>query len=166
VTSPSTSRGHAAESLAGDDWLGWSTDPLPVAVASDWVVLPGCGAVVTFTGTVRDHAEGRLGVTHLHYEAYDEHVEPRMAAVVAELRRRWPEVGRVAMLHRAGEVRLGEAAVVVAVSAPHRESAFEAARYAIDTLKRTLPIWKSEHAADGSGWGVDAQPLGSVEGAV
>ena len=102
-------------------------------------MLPDCGATVTFTGTARDHAEGRPGVHRLEYEAYEEPALARLRAIAAEVRRRWPVVGRVALLHRTGVVELGDAAVVVAVSAPHRGEAFEAARFAIDELKRTVP---------------------------
>ena len=74
----------------------------------DWAVRPDCGAVVLFSGTVRDHAEGRAGVTHLEYEAYEEQVVPRLAAIAAETRRRWPTIGRIALLHRTGPLAIGE----------------------------------------------------------
>lgn len=129
---------------------------------ADWVVLPSCGAVVTFTGTARDHSAGRDGVELLEYEAYDEEVEPRLRAIAAEARRRWPEVGRVAMEHRTGVVGLGEAAVVVAVSAPHRAEAFAAASFCIDTLKASVPIWKRERWRGGDDWGQDATAIAEV----
>jgi molybdopterin synthase catalytic subunit len=146
----------------GDDWVDLSPSDLPVEAASAWVVLPSCGATVTFTGTARDHAPHRPGVHRLEYEAYEEQAVPRMAEVVAEARRRWPAVGRVALLHRTGRVELGQAAVVVAVSAPHREAAFEAARFAIDELKRAVPIWKREAWEGGESWGLEAQHLTEV----
>ncbi len=136
----------------GDTWLGLTTDVLPVAAAYDWAVRPDCGAVVLFSGTVRDHAEGRDGVTHLDYEAYEEQVVPRLEAIAAELRRRWPGVGRVVLLHRVGRLVLGESSVVVAVSAPHRAAALDACREAIDTLKETIPLWKKEVYAGGEEW--------------
>jgi molybdopterin synthase catalytic subunit len=139
---------------SGDDWVALSPLALPVAAASAWVVRPDCGATVTFTGTARDHAAGRPGVHRLEYEAYEEQVVPGLQALVSEVRARWSDVGRLALLHRTGVVELGEAAVVVAVSAPHRANAFEAARYAIDELKRTAPIWKREAWADGDSWAV------------
>jgi molybdopterin synthase catalytic subunit len=154
--------GTGAAPRAGDDWVALSPDPLPVADASAWAVRPDCGATVTFTGTARDHAPGRPGVHRLEYEAYEEQVVPRLEVLVGEVRARWPAVGRVALLHRTGVVDLGEAAVVVAVSAPHRAEAFEAARYAIDELKRTAPIWKREAWADGESWGLDAQAPAEV----
>ncbi|CAN5598921.1 hypothetical protein BH20ACT2_BH20ACT2_10560 [soil metagenome] len=138
-------------------WVGLSDGALPVAMASAWAVEPRCGAVVTFTGTARDHAEGRPGVEHLEYEAYAEQAVPRLDAVAAEARRRWPALGRIALLHRVGPVGIGDAAVVVVVAAPHRAEAFEGARFCIDTLKATVPIWKTERWAGGESWGLDAQ---------
>lgn len=115
-------------------------------------MLPGCGAVVTFAGTVRDHAEGRRGVVRLDYEAYEEQVGPRLAGIATEARRRWPAIGRVALLHRVGRLDVTEVSVVVAVSTPHRLEAFEAARWCIDTLKATVPIWKQETWEGGTDW--------------
>lgn len=154
----------AAAPEVGDDWVALSADALPVAEASAWVVLPSCGATVTFTGTARDHAPGRPEVHHLEYEAYEEPAVRRMWEVLDAARSRWPSLGRVALLHRTGVVELGDAAVVVAVSAPHRAEAFDAARFAIDELKRAVPIWKREAWAGGSSWGADAQDLSDVAG--
>jgi len=135
---------------------------LPVAEVGDWAVSPGCGAVVSFTGTVRDHAEGRPGVTALTYEAYEEQATDRIGAIVAEARRRWPALGRVAAIHRVGRLGVGEAAVVVAVSSPHRGDAFAAAEFCIDTLKATVPIWKKETWEGGEAWGVDGRDIAEV----
>jgi molybdopterin synthase catalytic subunit len=87
-----------------------------------------------------------------------------MEALAREVRGRWPVVGRIVLLHRTGTVALGDAAVVVAVSAPHRAEAFEAARFAIDELKRTVPIWKREAWDGGESWGLEAQHLTEVGG--
>ncbi len=141
------------------DWIALSEEPLRAATALDWATLPDCGAVVTFSGTVRDHSEGRPGVELLEYEAYVEHVEPRLAVVAAAARARWPELGRIALWHRIGRLGVGETSVVVAVSAPHRAEAFEAGRYCIDTLKATVPIWKRETWAGGSEWGLCTHEL-------
>jgi molybdopterin synthase catalytic subunit len=157
-------RASAAAPASGEDWLALVPAALPTAEASAWVVRPDCGATVTFTGTARDHAPGRPGVHRLEYEAYDGPALARLEALVAEVRRRWPRVGRVALLHRTGVVDLGEAAVVVAVSSPHRAEAFEAARFAIDELKRTVPIWKREAWDGGESWGLEAQHLTEVGG--
>ena len=156
--------GTSAAPATGDDWVALSLQPLPVAEASAWVVRPDCGATVTFTGTARDHAPGRPGVHRLEYEAYEEQVEPRLALLAAEVRTRWPAVGRIALLHRVGVLAIGEPAVVVAVSAPHRAEAFEAARFAIDELKRTAPIWKRESWDGGESWGLEAQTPAEVGG--
>ena len=151
-----------ADEVAGGTWLALTTSPLPVAEIYEWCVQPDCGAVVLFSGTVRDHAEGRPGVVHLTYEAYEEHVEPRLAAIAAEIRRQWPATGRIALVHRIGQLGLGESSVVVAVSAPHRGEAFDAARYGIDTLKATVPIWKQETWAEGEDWALGARSVTEV----
>ncbi len=130
---------------------------------AEWVVLPSCGAVVQFSGTARDHAKGRPGVDLLEYEAYEEQVEPRLRALALQMRNRWDDLGRIAMLHRVGPVALCEAAVVVAVSSPHRAAAFEAARHGIDTLKFTIPIWKRERWQGGQSWGLEAQHIATLE---
>ncbi len=138
---------------SGRDWLGCVDAPLDAGAASAWVVQPDCGAIVTFTGTARDHAGDRTGVHLLEYEAYDEHVVPVLERVAAELRRRHPDLGRVVLWHRTGALEVTDVAVVVAVSTPHRDAAFVAARWAIDEVKATAPIWKREHWDGGSAWG-------------
>jgi molybdopterin synthase catalytic subunit len=150
--------------VTGDDWVGLSADTLPTEAALSWATRPDCGAAVLFSGTVRDHAEGRPGVSELDYEAYAEHVEPRLAQIAEEARRRWPVIGRTVLLHRTGTLTVGECSVVVVVSAPHRGDAFDAARWAIDTLKSTVPIWKRETWEGGSAWGVDAHVIAEVRG--
>lgn len=122
--------------------------PLSVPAAHAFVADPRAGAAVVFTGNVRNHAEGR-SVAGLTYEAFEEHAGIRLAELAAEVADRWPSVRAVWMVHRLGELAIGEPAVVVAVAADHREEAFVAARHGIDTLKATVPIWKQEHWADG-----------------
>ena len=145
--------------IEGDDWLALTADRLPIGDLYDWCVRPDCGAVVLFSGTVRDHAEGRPGVEWLEYEAYDEMVVPKLAEIATETRSRWPHVGRIAIVHRTGRLALGESSVVVAVSAPHRDVAFTAARFAIDALKASVPVWKRESWEAGSDWGTGASDL-------
>jgi molybdopterin synthase catalytic subunit len=145
----------------GDDWLALTHQPLEIAAAYAWAVRPACGAVVLFSGTVRDHAADesgkvRTGVTGLTYEAYHEHAVPKLAEVVRELRRRWPNTGRVVIQHRVGPLQLGDSSVLVVVSAPHRPEAFEAGRYGIDAVKASVPIWKLEAWDGGSDWGTGA----------
>ncbi len=114
------------------------------------VAGPGAGGVVTFVGNVRDHARGR-SIEYLEYEAYPEMAEREMQKIVDEAGKRWPGA-RVAIAHRTGHLEIGEAAVVIVAAAPHRAEAFEACRFAIDTLKQTVPIWKKEVATDGEYW--------------
>lgn len=151
----------------GNDWVGLTTDDLPVARIYDWARRPDCGAVVLFSGIVRDHAadaNGNLrdGVTHLDYEAYEEQVIPRFEAIIASLREKWPETGRVVIVHRTGRIELEGESVIVAVSAPHRGDAFEAARYGIDTVKGSAPIWKKESWEHGDDWALGAQSVRAV----
>jgi len=148
--------------FGGDDWVGITADTLPTVAAASFVGRPDCGASVVFTGAVRDHSEGRPGVRSLDYEAYDEQVTPRLAAIAAEARARWPAIGRLVLLHRTGLLGVGEPSVVVAASAPHRGEAFEAARFCIDTLKATAPIWKREAWDGGDDWSACATPVDEV----
>ena len=138
---------------AGSCWL--SDRPLDVAAAVQRVEGPGMGGIVTFAGAVRDHARGR-SIRHLEYEAYPEMAEREMEKIAAEAARRWPGC-RVSIGHRMGHLEIGELAVVIAAAAPHRAEAFAACRFAIDTLKETVPIWKKEVATDGEYW-VDDRP--------
>lgn len=145
-----------------DDWTAIVDGQLPFDKASSWVVLPTCGAAVVFSGTARDHSTGRPEVDRLEYEAYEEQVIPRLAAIVAAARRQWPDIGRMALIHRIGYVPVTESAVIVAVSSPHRATSFEAARFGIDTLKATVPIWKKERWEGGESWGLEPQHLEEV----
>jgi molybdopterin synthase catalytic subunit len=148
--------GPALQIPADGDWIAITKDELPVDAAWKWAGVPECGGIVTFCGTVRDHSDGRAGVTSLEYEAYEEQVVPRLSAVASAARARWPEIGRLALLHRVGRLQVGEVAVVVAASTPHRAEAFAAAQFCIDTLKHTVPIWKRETWEGGSDWSLCA----------
>ncbi|MCS7172565.1 MAG: molybdenum cofactor biosynthesis protein MoaE [Armatimonadetes bacterium] len=128
--------------------------PIPVEDLLRHVRHPHAGAVVLFLGTVRQNARGPQ-VLHLDYEAYDALARKEMLRIAEEITARWP-VLRVALVHRLGRLEIGEISVAVAVSAPHRREAFEAGRYAIDTLKVRVPIWKKEVWTAGARWvGVD-----------
>ena len=145
------------------DWTALTADPLPVETLVAWATTPACGAVVTFLGVVRDHAEGRRGIRSMSYEAYEEQAERALREVVAEARRRRPDTERVALVHRTGDIDLSEASVAVVVSSAHRDAAFDTARFCIDTLKETVPIWKQEHwEGGGTGWAVDDHPIRRV----
>jgi molybdopterin synthase catalytic subunit len=148
---------------AADTWLELTDDPLVIDKIYQWTVRPSCGAVVLFSGTVRDHADGRPGVSSLAYEAYREQVEPRLQAIADEMRKQWPMVEAVAILHRVGELSLTDSSVVVCVSTPHRPEAFEAARFGIDALKATVPIWKREKWEGGEDWGLCATDLSQID---
>jgi len=110
---------------------------------------PGNGAVVVMSGTVRNQTEGKP-VVALEYQAYEPMAVGVFVAIANDIRKRWPEVNRVVIHHRTGRLQIGEISVLVAVGCPHRSEAFEACKYAIDTLKHNAPIWKKEHWADGS----------------
>ena len=148
------------------DWVRLTDSALPIDGLHAWAATPRAGAVVTFIGVVRDHADGRDGVYAMTYEAYEEPAVRVMHEIVAEARRRWPDVERVALLHRVGRLELSEPSVAIAVSAAHRGVAFEAARYCIDTLKETAPIWKQEHYRAGTAWARGDHPIRPVGGPV
>jgi molybdopterin synthase catalytic subunit len=122
--------------------------PLSVSDAYGFAEDPQAGAVVVFTGTVRASTDGR-DVAGLSYEAYAERAQRQLEALAAEVAATWPQTTAVWLEHRVGDLAIGEPAVVVAVSAGHRDEAFTAARWAIDTLKDTVAIWKQEHWVDG-----------------
>ncbi len=143
-------------------WLALTTHRLPIAEAYEWALRPDCGAVVLFSGTARDHSDGRPDVSVLEYEAYEEQVVPRLAALADAARERWPDLRRVVMVHRIGPVPVGESAVVVVAASPHRDVAFDAGRYCIDQLKMTIPIWKREVWAGGESWGLEPQHITEV----
>ena len=145
--------------VQGDDWCEITASELPIGQIYDWAVQPDCGAVVLFSGTVRDHAEGRTDVVSLDYEAYEDAVVPVFHKITSEARKKFPEARRMAIVHRTGVVALGESSVVVAVSSAHRPVAFEAARFLIDALKESAPIWKKENWAGGSEWGTGAHDI-------
>ena len=154
----------SASSAAGDrDHAALTRDVIPTDELVQWATTAASGAVVSFLGVVRDHAEGRDGVRAMTYEAYEEPALLRLRELAAAVRDRWPAVERLALLHRLGDLLLSEASVLVVVSAPHRDAAFEAARYFIDTLKESVPIWKQEHWAGGSDWAVCDHPVRTVD---
>jgi molybdopterin synthase catalytic subunit len=134
----------------GAGLVGLSSEPIDVA-ALEAVVSTRHGAVVTFVGRARDHADDGRTVIELEYEAYPEMAEATLREVAAEAEGRWPECA-VAVVHRVGLVSIGEAAVVIVTAAAHRSDAYEANRFVIEAIKDRLPIWKKERFADGSQW--------------
>ena len=125
-------------------------NPLSLEAAVDEVTDARAGAVATFTGTVRRESRGRT-VHHLEYEAYTEMAESVMAGLATVLKARY-QLQDVAIHHRVGRVEIGEASVVIAISAPHRADALAACKDAIDALKETVPLWKKEVYEGGEEW--------------
>ncbi|MGD0949289.1 MAG: molybdenum cofactor biosynthesis protein MoaE [Candidatus Binatia bacterium] len=124
--------------------------PIDVAVVTAAVARPSAGATVTFVGTTRDNNDGRR-VSRLKYEAYPEMALAEMRKIGETAQQRWP-IEKVAIVHRIGVVPLGEASVVIAVSAGHRHAAFEACHFVINRLKEVVPIWKKEYFEGGEIW--------------
>jgi len=127
-----------------------SAEPLSLDAVSAAVSHAGAGAVVTFVGTVRDTNAGHA-VTLLEYEAYESLASAELLRIVGELAAEIPET-RLAVHHRVGALRVGDAAVVCAASAPHRGEAFAACQALIDRVKARVPIWKREHGPQGPYW--------------
>ena len=123
-------------------------DPVDSAEAVAFVGDPSSGATCVFVGTVRDHSDGGQEVTGLRYESWDELAHRRLEEIAAEMYDRWP-IRRMALLHRVGDLAIGEVSVIVACSSPHRSDAFEACRHGIERLKEEVPIWKKESLASG-----------------
>ena len=143
----------------GDTWIGLSASPLPVAEAAAWAVRPTAAAwsssrAPPATTPRADPRSSGSSTRPTRSRSF-----PAWRTSAGEARARWPVVGRIALLHRVGVLEIGESAVVVAVSAPHRDEAFAAARFCIDTLKRSVPIWKRESWTGGESWGLEAQHI-------
>jgi molybdopterin synthase catalytic subunit len=134
------------------DWIQLHEEPIDVGPVVEFVTAPNVGGIDVFIGTTRAEvsAEGRRLVA-LDYEAYGTMALKQMRELAARARQQWPELVRLTILHRTGRVELGRASVIVAASAPHRDDAFVACRWLIDTLKAEVPIWKREVWGDGSG---------------
>jgi molybdopterin synthase catalytic subunit len=131
------------------------SQPLDIQSSIDWVMTPGSGGIDVFIGTVRDKTKGKK-VIRLEFEAYEQMALREMNKIAEQALAKWP-VQKILIHHRTGVLQIGEVPVIIAVSAVHREAAFEACRYAIDTLKQTVPIWKKEVFDDGEVW-VAAHP--------
>ena len=131
------------------DSLAITFAPLSLEEVYALADAPGNGAVVVMSGMVRNQTDGKPVLT-LEYQAYEPMALQVFSQIAADIRRRWADVNRVVIHHRTGRLQIGEISVLVAVGSPHRSEAFEACRYAIDTLKHNAPIWKKEHAGDGS----------------
>lgn len=134
---------------ASEDNFGIFFAPLSLAEVYALAEDPGNGAVVVMSGMVRNQTDGKP-VVALEYQAYEPMAMQIFRQIAGDIRRQWSDVQRVVIHHRVGRLQVGEISVLVAVGSPHRSEAFEACRYAIDTLKHNAPIWKKEHWQDGS----------------
>jgi molybdopterin synthase catalytic subunit len=132
--------------------------PLDASAVAELVAHPGCGAIATFTGAVRNLNLGRR-VERLEYEAYAPLAVRVFERIAAEAAERWPGAA-LAVHHRVGRLNVGEASVIIAAASPHRADAFAVCRYAIERVKQIAPIWKREHFAGGDVWieGATADP--------
>ena len=144
------------------EWVAVSAQSLRPDELSEWVTRPDCGAVVTFAGTARTTSSVPHEILELEYDTDVALAESRIRRVCAAARERWPEVRAIAIHHRVGAVPVRDPAVVVAVSSPHRREAFEAARFCIDAVKRTVPMWKREVWRGGAAWSQEAQDIVDV----
>jgi molybdopterin synthase catalytic subunit len=141
------------------NWVLISPSGLATAELTAWATRPECGAVVTFAGTVRHSSEDRDDIVALEYETSADLAIAQIEAVIAAARARWTSIVAVAIHHRTGRVEVGDSAVVVVVSAPHRHEAFAAAEYCMDALKESVPIYKRDVWPGGSAWSNDARPI-------
>jgi MoaE-MoaD fusion protein len=124
--------------------------PIRAGELAEQVKAPADGAVVVFEGIVRNHSRGKPTL-YLIYEAYENMALAKMREICVEIRRLY-QIDRVLMAHRLGRLEIGETSILIAVSSAHRAAAFDASRFAIDTFKRTVPIWKQEYFRDGAVW--------------
>ncbi|HTM90772.1 MAG TPA: molybdenum cofactor biosynthesis protein MoaE [Flavisolibacter sp.] len=132
-----------------------TSETLNLSECVEKVMWPQAGGIDVFIGTVRSHTKNRK-VVRLEFEAYEKMALSEMQKITDEMMKRWP-LHKILIHHRVGILQVGEVPVIIAVSASHRDAAFEACRYAIDTLKQTVPIWKKEVFEDGEEW-VAAHP--------
>ena len=136
--------------------INLTDQPIDVPAALRSVEADGAGAINTFIGTVRNKSTGRP-VVRLEYEAYDSMALHQLRKVAEQAAEKWPMVQKITVVHRKGTLYIGDVAVVVAVSTPHRAESFAACQYIIDTLKQVVTIWKKEFYQDGDVW-VAAHP--------
>ena len=133
-----------------NDLLQLGREPIDTATLVRHVRTDSDGAIVTFDGCVRDNSHGRRTL-YLNYESYESMALTKLKEIAVDIHAKFA-VDRISIAHRLGRLEIGETSVFIAVSAPHRAAAFDACRFAIDALKRTVPIWKKEYFADGAVW--------------
>ncbi len=139
-------------------------DPIDLNEITQTVIRREAGAVITFTGTVRE-ITGDLKTIYLSYESYEEMALKKLRQIGDEMKGKWGNV-ECSIVHRIGRLEISDIAVVIAVSTPHRQDAYEASRYAIERIKEIVPIWKKEHMEQGEEWvgnqkGTKTYPTGS-----
>ncbi len=133
------------------DFYELTLEPIDISSVARRIVPPTCGATVTLDGYVREHTRAHKRTLYLVYEAYQPMALRELRRIVEEARAKF-DIAHVGIVHRTGQVEIGETSVVIAVAAPHRRAAFEACEWLIRELKRTVPIWKKEFYEDGSMW--------------
>jgi molybdopterin synthase catalytic subunit len=150
-----------SKSVLRPDLLALVRDPINHTTLIQHVRAEEDGAVVTFDGCVRNHSQGRRTL-YLDYEAYEAMALAKIREIAEQIHEKFA-IHLVAIVHRLGRLEIGETSVFIAVSSAHRPAAFEACRYAIDTLKRTVPIWKKEYFEDGAVWADGEMPPAPLE---
>jgi|YNPBryulayer2012_1023412.scaffolds.fasta_scaffold07081_1 molybdopterin synthase catalytic subunit len=145
------------ENLDNGDLVGILVEPIQTQAVIRQLVRESVGAVVTFEGVVRDNLHGRR-TRYLDYEAYVPMALKMLRRVAAETHVKFPDIDRIALIHRIGRLLVSETSVLVAVTAAHRAVAFDACRFGIDRIKSTVPIWKHEYFEDGDVWVEGVRP--------
>ena len=150
------------DSTTDSDSVLVSHFPLDASGLTSWATRRGCGAVVSFSGIARESSTVDHVIQALEYDASVELAQERIAQIVGAARLRWPELGAIGIHHRVGLVAVGEPAVVIVVSSPHRHAAYEASQFCIDSVKKCVPMWKREIWEGGSAWSETVHDLLSV----
>jgi molybdopterin converting factor subunit 1 len=150
------SGGERSGVALAEDLIELVRQPIRVAEIVAMLKAPGDGAVLAFEGIVRDHSGARRTL-YLDYEAYESMALVKLRELATQMRERAP-IDRLALVHRLGRLEIGETSVLIAVSSEHRGASFDACRYGIDTLKRTVPIWKKEYFEGGAVWADGEMP--------
>lgn len=143
-------------------WLELTNSAILFDAAYDFLGREDAGGIVVFSGTVRTYSSDMEHVSAIRYEAYLDLVAERFSEIAATIEEAFEEIRSVVLIHRVGEVPVGEASVLVGCSAGHRDAAFAASRYGIDTIKVAAPIWKQEIGASGTQWSSAATPMQDI----
>lgn len=162
---PDDASGNDPNSDPGGNWIAITNASLAIGDVIQWVIQPDCGAVATFLGVTRKESSGtpgQEGIIALDYEAYEQPALDRMRQIASYARERWPDLVRIAIIHRIGRVGLCEPSLLIVASSPHRSDALFTVSYIVDAVKSSVPIWKKEmFGTVGSG---DANPKADGQG--